>query len=167
MKVIISVIIVVLMSNNFCSSQDLELTKQKAGEIQIDMHANEIYSSLGKEKTELIDLFIEGMYSPALVILNDRSENSLIVELVCDKVWRITVYAKNYKTDKGICVGSTLGDLRKRYRVDSIEVGEVGIFAYVEDLDMSFVLDFTGPLSENFDPSKINSNVRIVKILVL
>jgi hypothetical protein len=51
------------------------------------------------------------------------------------------VYDKRFKTDKGIGVSSTLGDVRKSYPVDWIASEEDGVFARVEAMGMSFALD--------------------------
>ncbi len=90
------------------------LLLHKAGEVTIDMTVNEVYGVIGKQNTSLVDLYLEGMHSPALVV-NSNGSRSVIFEIVCDKVWRVTVFDPKYKTQKGIGVGSAFGDLKKNY----------------------------------------------------
>lgn len=152
----------------FINIENKILSLHKAGELAINMTANEVYDLVGKENTTLIDLYLEGMYSPALVLTdNKRTGSSLVLEIVCDKVWRINVHDPLYKTKEGIGVGSTFGDLKKKYAVTSIEVGEGNVFAYVETLDMSFCLNYTKEVPENIGMEHIGNEVKILKILVL
>jgi hypothetical protein len=152
----------------FTNPQNKVLSVHKVGELAINMTANEVYNLVGKENTTLVDLYLEGMYSPALALSdNKRTSASLLIELVCDKVWRINVNDPIYKTKEGIGVGSTFGDLKKKYTVNSIEVGEGNVFAYVEALDMSFCLNYTKEVPANIGVEHIGNEVKILKILIL
>ena len=132
------------------------------------MTANEVYDLVGKENTTLVDLYLEGMYSPAIVLSDSkRTSSSLVIEIVCDKVWRINVHDPSYKTNGGIGVGSTFGDLKKHHKVSSIEIGEGNVFAYVEELDMSFCLNYSKEIPENLRAEDIADGVKVLKILVL
>ena len=129
-------------------NSDFLLSKHKAGCIEIGMPVDSIYAGYDRELTSLVDLFLEGMFSPALEIyLNGKEKKkkpSMIVEIGCGEDWiitRINVYDKKFKTSKGIGVGSTLGDIRKSYKVEWISSGEGTIFARVEEMEMSFALN--------------------------
>ncbi len=58
------------------------------------------------------------------------------------KVWRISVYTKEFKTGKGIGVGSTLADIKKNYTVTDISTeGEGELAVFVKETEMTFFLD--------------------------
>lgn len=158
----------VLLSCGFTDAQNKILSLHKVGGLTIDMTANEIYDLVGKENTTLVDLYLEGMYSPAIVLTDSkRTASSLVIEIVCDKVWRMNVHDPSYKTNSGIGVGSTFGDLKKHHKVSSIEIGEGNVFAYVQELDMSFCLNYSKEIPENLKVGDIADGVKVLKILVL
>jgi hypothetical protein len=115
--------------------------------LEIGITVDDLYSKYDRKLTKLVDLYLEGTFSPALEIYLNESEKkapSLVAEIVWRKdwvIWRINVYDERFKTDKGIGVGSTLDDIRKSYKVDWITFGEVGFFARVKEIGMSFALD--------------------------
>lgn len=148
-------------------AQDYLLSKGKVGDVSIDMSPNEVYSLVGKENTKIVDLYLEAMYSPAIVLMNVEKEGALVFEIVCEKVWRINVYDPIYKTAKGIGVGSTMGELRKYYKVNSVDTGETGVYAYVEELEMSFCLDYGVTAPNNLLVDDVGSSTKIIKILIL
>lgn len=130
------------------SDNDFLLSKHKAGSIEVGMPIGALYAVYDRELTRLIDLYLEGMFSPALEIYlkgkGKKKKPSMIVEIGCGEDWiitRINVYDKKFKTSKGIGVGSTLGDIRKSYKVDSIGFGEGPLFVLVEEMEMSFALN--------------------------
>jgi hypothetical protein len=168
MKKNIGVILLFVCCTGLSSFQNKIISAHKVGELTINMTANEVYGLVGKENTTLADLYLEGMYSPAIVLSdNKRTSASLVIELVCDKVWRININDPIYKTKEGIGVGSTFGDLKKNYTVTSIEAGEGSVFAYVESLDMSFCLNYTKELPVDIGVEHIGNEVKILRILVL
>lgn len=153
---------------SFISTGSKLLSQHKAGDVTIGMTPDEVYGLVGKENAALVDLYLEGTYSPALVLYDSKKRSqSLVIEIVCEKVWRINVYDQEYKTKMGVGVGSTFGELKKRHKVNSIELGEGNVFAYVEDLDMSFCLDYSKAGYYDLKVDDINDDARILKILVL
>jgi hypothetical protein len=150
----------------FSETPSTILSLHKVGDVTIDMTVNAVYGVLGKQNTSLVDLYLEGMYSPALVV-NNNGSRSIIFEIVCDKVWRIGVFDHKYKTQKGIGIGSTFGDLKKNYTISSIEIGEGSVFAYVNELEMSFCLDYRKEISGDLRAEQIGNDVRVLKIFVL
>jgi hypothetical protein len=158
------------------------LSKQKAGLIEIGMSVDALYSRYKRKSTKLVDLYIEGMFSPALEIyLNDKEEEtkySLVAEIGWGSsshtnsgfiVSRIQVYDEVFKTEKGIAVGSSLGELRNHYKVNWIEFGEGGLIARINELDMSFVL-FLIDIPEEWymtrDQEIIPDSVKIISIFM-
>ena len=57
------------------------------------------------------------------------------------KVWRIWLYSKKFKTDLGIGIGNTLGDLKEKYTVSEVITGEGNVSVIVKEIDVSFLLD--------------------------
>ncbi len=156
------------VDNNFL------LSKGKAGPIKIGMSVDDLYAKVDRARTKLIDLYSEGFFTPALEIyLNQQMTNrpSLVVGL--SKNWTvhdIFVYDPGFKTDKGFGVGSTLGDIRKEYRVNWIGFGERGLVAHVEQIGMSFALDFAKPSPQWYktqDQALIPGNAKVVWVLVI
>ncbi len=148
-------------------SQELMLSKRQAGAIAINMSIDEVYSIVKKENTKLVDLFLEATFSPAIVVYNKKGESSLVIDIECSKVWRINVYDRAFHTKENISVGSTFGDLKKHYKISSIEIGETDVFAYVEELDMSFCLGYIKTFPRELKVQDIGNEVRILKILIL
>ena len=72
------------------------------------------------------------------------------------------------RTRDGIGIGSTYGELRSKYKVDSIGSGEGNFIARVEALGISFELDTSGPtpLWRIRDPQAVPAGVRIVGMLL-
>ncbi len=158
------------------STDNFDLAKHKAGHVEIGMTIDSLYTKYERRSTRLTDLRLEGTFSPALEIrLKGRGNGrkpSLIAEIGCQEGWvvsRVSVYDRRFKTDEGIGVGSTLGDLRKFYTVDWIAPGEIGVFARVEELAMSFALDKTKIPQEWYqteDQTLIPDSVEVVSILI-
>jgi hypothetical protein len=59
-----------------------------------------------------------------------------------DNVDRIWIYGKEFKTEKGIGVGSTLADIKSKYNVESISTeGEGGLQILVKEISVGFIMD--------------------------
>jgi hypothetical protein len=161
--------------------KDMTITRGRVGEIRLGMNPNGIYEVFGKKLTRLVDLQLEGMYSPAIELFKteiQRDNPEIIYELDQNKVWRIQVNSPQYRTDKGIGVGSTFGNLRQVYRIKDpkqIIWGEEGFYgAVVEELGMSFSLDVNNTMkpaqiddfNKTSDLGRIPDNTLIDSILV-
>jgi hypothetical protein len=157
------------------------MARGRVGEIKVGMSPTDIYEVFGKHLTRLVDLQLEGIYSPAIELFNTETKKDnpeIIFELSHDKVYRIQVRSPQYRTDKGIGVGSTYGDLRQVYGIKNpsqIAWGEEGFWGVViGGLGMSFRLDVHNTMTatqiieiyKNPDPKRIPDSTKIDTILV-
>ena len=58
-----------------------------------------------------------------------------------EKVWRIWLYGKRFKTELGIGVGNTLADLKNKYTIDDMSTAEGAVFILVKEIEVGFELD--------------------------
>ncbi|MBN1292916.1 MAG: hypothetical protein JXB48_13830 [Candidatus Latescibacteria bacterium] len=129
-------------------TQAFLLQSLRAGHVKIGMSKDELYTLFGEKSTRFVDLNIEGHYCPAIEIYQHDTETekpSLVAEITQDEnwtVWRIRVYDTRYKTEQDIGVDSTIGDIIKVYDVKWQSCGEHVLCARVDDIQMSFVIDF-------------------------
>ncbi len=136
----------VFSSSSVPADDDFLLAPGKAGPVEIGMDVDALYMRIGRDRTKLVDRFSEGYFSPVLEIYLDGSENdkpSMEAHLGWGySVDSIVVHDPRFKTAEGIGVGSTLGEIRKKYDVDSIGFGEGPLCAWVKKISMTFALDF-------------------------
>ncbi|SDH08137.1 hypothetical protein [Psychroflexus sediminis] len=111
--------------------------------VKIGMDISEFLESkseIYKVKKETINL--EGDDYP---IFNVYENSELIYAVEPDetekKVWRIWLYGKDFKTDIGIGVGNTLGDLKEKYKIEEIITGEGNVAVIVKEIKVSFLLN--------------------------
>lgn len=84
-------------------------------------------------------------------------------------VWRIWINSDIFKTEKGIGIHNTLGDIKKHYKIKGFAVGEGRIAILVEDFDYSFLLDSRQIPDDwwgNQSLDKLNNNIRIDQIII-
>jgi len=151
---------------------ELLLAPQKAGKLTLGMSIDEVYRLFGRESTRPEDLYSEGHFTPVLQIFLEpnRHEPGLELGIGWEKGWvavSIMVYDPRFRTEKGIGVGSTLGELRKFYRVKSIYLVEGHLLASVEELQMSFELKlprFPLEFVETRDPKLIPDTAKIIAV---
>ncbi len=68
----------------------------------------------------------------------------LRVEETCEptcKIWRVQVQDPAYKTKKGLGIGSTLGEVKKYYKISFLGAGETEIVAVSNEAKLTFMLD--------------------------
>lgn len=158
MKNLIVFIIVLLfpiisVAENTEKTNEFLIHKQQAGSLKVGMTVDELLTIFGRRDTDLVDLYREGSFTPAIEIKLENSDNrkpSLVAEFKGERhwIWLIIINDKRFKTDKGIGIGSSLGDLRKAYIVNRIDWGEMGFFARVKDEKMFFIFDNLVPPPE-------------------
>jgi len=122
------------------------LTPGRAGSFEVGASIDRVYEIIPREKTQIVDLFFEGFFTPAVVINVDGSpvDRALVArirEAPCNEftIEGITVNDPRYRTPEGIGVGSPLADVRRHYAVDR-SFGEFGPVAVASRLSMTFVL---------------------------
>jgi uncharacterized protein YraI len=151
------------------------LAKHKAGLAEIGMTVDSLYSHYNAEFIHLVDLHLEGMFTPALEVFVPGAPGKapvFVAEIGCSDSWileRITVYDPQFRLTTGIGVGSTLGELKRVYTVEWIKWGEGALYARVAELAMSFQLDVKG-ISQGTDitksPHLLPVDVKILSILI-
>lgn len=119
----------------------------KAGPFELGATVEEIYNLIGRDHVRLVDLFAEGMFTPALEIQAPGANGrpaivAHIREWPCAQfsVWGILIRDERFRTRDGIGIGSTLSDVRRHYRVKMMS-GEGSEIAFAASVNLSFVLD--------------------------
>ena len=97
----------------------------------------------------------------------DNERLSIVAEIDCNKIYRVRIYNKLYHTHKNVRVGSTFSTLKSQYTISEILFGEGSVYAYVDELNMSFELGLTQTNSYDLTIDNIDDDVRISSILVL
>ncbi|MFB3788737.1 MAG: hypothetical protein ACE15F_20450 [bacterium] len=164
--------------------QDFILSKGAAGKIHLEMSVDEVYNRYGRDNTRLVDLFLEGFFTPALEIFLPppdpkdaalkESKPSLIAEIHCPKpnafaVYRLQVFDPRFKTREGIGVGNSLGEARKHLKFKTFASSEGGIVCgVVEPLGMTLLLDWNPPDNDFLlDPERVPNMAKIESILIV
>jgi hypothetical protein len=167
-------LLVLLSASEMSADGDFLLSKGKAGPIHTGMEVDTLYTKVNRKLTKLVDLQYEGFFVPALEIYLDKDEKTKpsLVAVVAPGfvVSSITVYDPRFKTEKGVGVGSTLGEIRKKYKVDWIAYCEGPLCARVNEIGMTFALDFF-KVSREWDKTRkqalIPDSARVTWILVV
>ena len=121
------------------------LAPGRAGSFEIGVPVDTVVRAWGRARVRLVDLQQEGQTTPAIEIrLADADTAPALVapvrEWPCAElaVWGITVYDRRFRTQQGIGVGSTIGDLRRAYDVRLSR--EEGHSVVVPSLKMTFAI---------------------------
>jgi hypothetical protein len=128
---------------------DFVLEYGKAGPFEVGEPVDNIYRLVGRDRVRLVALFGEGMFEPALEIqlpgLDTRpSIIARISERPCSKfsIWGMSVRDQRFRTHEGLGIGSTLGELRKHYKVEVRDFAESDkVNAFAPSMNLSFELD--------------------------
>jgi len=122
------------------------LQKGKAGLFEIGITADKaemIAIEYGNIEIQEVDRMIEGMSAPALE-LTINGTKAILLEMSEDDsvIYRIEIDADIFKTESGICVGSSYHDLESNYTFDEIHWGDTGQpVVIIEENGFSFMLE--------------------------
>lgn len=102
-------------------SNDWLVTQTRAGKIRLGMTVDELYDAYGKDYVRLVDLFAEGMFTPAVRLYTDPTSDEPIAEALINqfcgqfRLTRIVVLGPQFKMREGLGVGSTVAQVRRRF----------------------------------------------------
>jgi hypothetical protein len=125
--------------------RDFLLTPGKAGSFQIGDPVDDVYQRVGRENVSLVDLFKEGLFTPAIQIRLPGSDGPALVadirEWPCGNhaIYGLSVRDRRFRTPEGLGVGSSVFDLRLAYSVQASHAE--GQSVIVNALKMSFAVD--------------------------
>ena len=157
--------------------EDFLIGRHQAGPVTIGADAYLLYEAFPRDRRQLIDLALEGRLSPALALTLPGSEFSggVVAELIPSGnvllVFRISVFDPMLRTAEGIGVGSTVGALRAKYKLDVVGTGEGRVFIDVDELSASFEIDQSQLGDKELwrvrDPQEIPDSTKIVRVLLI
>ncbi len=128
------------------SGTDWQISKSQIGPIQIGMAVNAMRKRVPAEFLKEVPITREGRGYRAYEIRQTPTDQKagLLIEETCEpacQVWRVHVQNPAYKTKEGLGVGSTLGDVKKHYKLNYLGAGETEIVAVSDDAKLTFMLD--------------------------
>lgn len=135
-------------ANNSTTHQksDWQISKNLIGPVRVGMPVAEMRKVVPAPQLKEVPITREGKGYKAYEIRQSESDPQagLLIEEICQptcKVWRIQVHNPAYKTKEGLGIGSTLGDVKKHYKISFLGTGETEIVAVSEDAKLTFMLD--------------------------
>ena len=126
----------------------------KVGSLENGMTVDNALAIIGPGRSKLVDLQSEGIFNPALEIRFDpeQKEPSLVASIrwPCSRfsIDGISVQDPRFRTREGLGVGSTLGELRRYFKLEGpFEEAEDGTLAATIP-GMTFALEHTEKTTE-------------------
>lgn len=124
-----------------------------AGQLRLNMKEADLLALLPPAALRKTTRSLEGIEYPAYEYRPDDAPAGsppLLLELVGaiedggNRLWRVQVRDARYRTAEGIGVGSSYGEARRAYGVQTIERAEGQLVAVSERVGMTWVLDAAG-----------------------
>ena len=109
-------------------------------------------------------MLVNDIYYDVYKILDQSNEPLFFVYENKGRVWGISIISEIFKTDKGIGIGSSLGNMRINYPKVNIGISEKKIpFVKIDSVDGLFVIQSEGvDIIKQIFPSK----AKIISILI-
>jgi hypothetical protein len=139
--------ICVLLGSRSGSAQSSEwlLSASRADRIVLGMTVDQLYAAYGRDNVKLVDLYGEGMFTPALQVFKPSDRGApfavALINQICGnfRVTGFTAYSPMLRTVDGLGVGSTVAEVRKRF--PSAELNrEEGPSLILEKVQMTFAI---------------------------
>jgi hypothetical protein len=117
----------------------------KADKVAVGMTVEALYGEYGRANLRLIPEFGEGQFYPALQVypVGEPSVPAFVLRIaeICGRyrVSGITVHSIQYRTRENLGVGSTIGEIRKRFPQSKLN-RENAPSVVVDSLQMTFML---------------------------
>jgi tetrahydromethanopterin S-methyltransferase subunit F len=144
---------------------DLLLSGKRVGKISLGMPTahleNMLLSSYVILKRKVL---VNDIYHDVYKVLDQSNEPLFFVYEKNSLVWGIAIISENFKTDKGIGIGSSLGDIRVNYPRVKVGISDKKIpFVRIDDVDGLFVVQNDGvDMIRRIFPSK----TKVISILI-
>jgi hypothetical protein len=147
--------------------------KGHVGGVEIGMPMDKLLNNIPTGYT-IADttLMQEGMQATAYLLKPQKLDKGLLIEQRCNancSVWRINVKAPEYRTPKGIGIGSKYGEVKQYHPISTVLLADGGFVAVSKATGLTFVLD-TSTLPKHklssFTPATVPANTIVKSILI-
>lgn len=132
-------------------AREFAVAPGQAGEVKLGMTAEGIRSAYAGSRVLTDEIYTAGVKHPVFTIyLNNQTSPALSVNIgnTAEKTaTSIEILDGTFKTTQGIGVGSTLGDLRRRYTVANITYEDGSFWATVPDAKLRFEIKLTAEVA--------------------
>lgn len=143
------------------------------GHVRIGMPLNEIRNKVAPGLSiSDTTLTMEGQASTAYNLRAQTHAKGILIEQRCEpscQVWRIHVKSTNYKTSKGMGVGSKFSEIQQHYPIQSVTLADGVLIAVSKETGLSFILDSSQIPAErrsNLTPSTVPANTLVKGVLL-
>ena len=158
---------------NVPAPSSLIIQKGKVGDIAIGTLIDSLrkQAPAGYTLSDTV-LLQEGTQAAAYLLKPNGYNKGIIVEQVCNpacRVWRINVQHPDFRTPKGIGVGSKYSEARQHYAISDITLGDGGLVALSKAGGITLVLDSSQiPVNQRakLTPETVPANTLIKNILI-
>ncbi|MEJ8801558.1 mechanosensitive ion channel protein MscS [Pontibacter sp. H249] len=149
------------------------IQENRVGELEIgapiDSLLNQIPAGYTITDTTLMQ---EGNQSTAYLLKPQNQDKGILIEQNCTancNIWRINVMHPEFKTTRGIGIGSKYSEVQQQHPISTVTLADGGFVAVSNTAGMSFVLD-TSELPQNriasYTPETVPANTLVKRILI-